>query len=357
MENNNTQRVGTTARNNRTMNRKGPFIRFDIAMLNSLDMTLVRQKYGIEGWGIVLYIMKCLLERHTDCRAPLSIVPEIAHLCHKSKRTILQLIRDFPALFEIEPDGQTFTSPYLLQLFVKCSAKNEKSNSSLNKLTNETIDNQPVNVPKNNEQEQEQKKTTKRVEKVDDADDAGKLMERDTETKPSNTSPNPSGTSPNPSDTSPNPSEGGERKLLANLIFLPRYCYKRTLEYGCKNGLHAQYSSKYRHEGTLEYRHASGLHAQNPSIFRHKRAFDYGRKSGLHARHPSLYSPRGQTLYSIRQARKLGLPPFGRVGVGIGRDSGWVSWRVKGECPDSQYQPFCDVIPAILCGNIAEIAR
>ena len=190
MENNNTQRVGTTARNNRTMNRKSPFIRFDIAMLNSLDMTLVRQKYGIEGWGIVLYIMKCLLERHTDCRAPLSIVPEIAYVCHKSKRTILQLIRDFPALFEIEPDGQTFTSPYLLQLFVKCSAKNEKSNRSLNKLTNETIDNQPVNVPKNNEQEQEQKKTTKRVEKVDD-DDVGKLIKRETETKPSDTSPNP----------------------------------------------------------------------------------------------------------------------------------------------------------------------
>ena len=198
MENNNTQRVGTTARNNRTMNRKGPFIRFDIAMLNSLDMTLVRQKYGIEGWGIVLYIMKCLLERHTDCRAPLSIVPEIAYVCHKSKCTILQLIRDFPALFEIEPDGQTFTSPYLLQLFVKCSAKNEKSNRSLNKLTNETIDNQPVNVPKNNEQEQEQKKTTKRVEKVDDADDA--VFEK--------------------RKTSPNPSEGGERTPLANSVFL-----------------------------------------------------------------------------------------------------------------------------------------
>ncbi|WP_314126723.1 hypothetical protein [Segatella maculosa] len=206
MENNNTQWVGTTALNNRTMNRKGPFIRFDIAMLNSLDMTLVRQKYGIEGWGIVLYIMKCLLERHTDCRAPLPIVPEIAYVCHKSKRTILQLIRDFPALFEIEPDGQTFTSPYLLQLFVKCSAKNEKSNRSLNKLTNEAIDNQSVNVPKNNEQEQEQKKTTKRVEKVDDVADVGKLMERDTETKPS--------------DTSPNPSEGGERTPLANSVFL-----------------------------------------------------------------------------------------------------------------------------------------
>ncbi|EHO74654.1 hypothetical protein HMPREF9944_00106, partial [Segatella maculosa OT 289] len=179
-------------------NRKGPFIRFDIAMLNSLDMTLVRQKYGIEGWGIVLYIMKCLLERHTDCRAPLSIVPEIAYVCHKSKCTILQLIRDFPALFEIEPDGQTFTSPYLLQLFVKCSAKNEKSNRSLNKLTNETIDNQPVNVPKNNEQEQELKKTTKRVEKVDDVADV--VFEK--------------------RKTSPNPSEGGERKPLANSVFL-----------------------------------------------------------------------------------------------------------------------------------------
>ena len=220
MENNNTQRVGTTARNNRTMNRKGPFIRFDIAMLNSLDMTLVRQKYGIEGWGIVLYIMKCLLERHTDCRAPLSIVPEIAYVCHKSKRTILQLIRDFPALFEIEPDGQTFTSPYLLQLFVKCSAKNEKSNRSLNKLTNETIDNQPVNVPKNNEQEQEQKKTTKRVEKVDDVADAGKLMERDTETKPS--------------DTSPNPSEGGEHKPLANSVFLQISSRRNSRIQACK---------------------------------------------------------------------------------------------------------------------------
>ena len=50
------------------------------------------------------------------------------------------------------------------------------------------------------------KKTTKRVEKVVDDDDAGKLMERDTETKPS--------------DTSPNPSEGGERTPLANSVFL-----------------------------------------------------------------------------------------------------------------------------------------
>ena len=206
MENKNTQRVGTTARRNTVNNASELFVRFNLSMLNAYDMVLVREKYGIAGWGIVLYIMKCLLERHTDCRAPLSIVPEIAYVCHKSKRTILQLICDFPALFEIEPDGQTFTSPYLLQLFVKCSAKNEKSNRSLNKLTNETIDNQPVNVPKNNEQEQEQKKTTKRVEKVDDVDDAGKLIKRETETKPS--------------DTSPNPSEGGERTPLANSVFL-----------------------------------------------------------------------------------------------------------------------------------------
>ena len=327
MENNNTQRVGTTARNNRTMNCKGPFIRFDIAMLNSLDMTLVRQKYGIEGWGIVLYIMKCLLERHTDCRAPLSIVPEIAYVCHKSKRTILQLIRDFPALFEIEPDGQTFTSPYLLQLFVKCSAKNEKSNNSLNKLTNETIDNQAVNVPKNNEQEQEQKKTTKRVEKVDDGTDVGKLMERDTETKPSDTS-------PNPSDTSPTPSEGGEHKLLANSVFLqisprrsPRIQAQKRLTHSKSLHLPLQTSPRIRAQKRLTRSTPLAVFTAKADAMLHS--------PGPQARAPSLWEGRGRFL----------------------GDSGWVSWRVKGECPDSQYQPFCNVISAILCGNIAEIAR
>ena len=57
------------------------------------------------------------------------------------------------------------------QKYIKNSTKKENSNRSLNKLTNETIDNQLVNVPKNYEQEQEQKKTTKRVEKVDVDDD------------------------------------------------------------------------------------------------------------------------------------------------------------------------------------------
>ena len=288
MENNNTQRVETTARNNRTMNRKGPFIRFDIAMLNSLDMTLVRQKYGIEGWGIVLYIMKCLLERHTDCRAPLSIVPEIAYVCHKSKRTILQLICDFPALFEIEPDGQTFTSPYLLQLFVKCSAKNEKSNRSLNKLTNETIDNQPVNVSKNNEQEQEQKKTTKRVEKVDDVADVGKLMKRDTETKHSNTS-------PNPSDTSPNPSEGGERKLLANSVFLqilpqtfPRIQAQKRLTRPKSLHLPPQTSPRIRTQKRL-------VHSKSLVVFT-ARADAVQHLPGPQARAPSLWEGRGRFL-------------------------------------------------------------
>ena len=334
MENNNTQRVGTTAQNNRTMNCKGPFIRFDIAMLNSLDMTLVRQKYGIEGWGIVLYIMKCLLERHTDCRAPLSIVPEIAYVCHKSKRTILQLIRDFPALFEIEPDGQTFTSPYLLQLFVKCSAKNEKSNRSLNKLTNETIDNQPVNVPKNNEQEQEQKKTTKRVEKVDDVADVGKLMERDTETKPS--------------DTSPNPSEGGERKLLANSVFLqisPQTFPTIRAQKWLARPIFLQISPQTfpRIQACKRLAHSKSLHLPpqtSPRIRTQKRlarstplavftarADAMQHSSGPQARAPSLWEGRGRCLESRR------------------------------ECPDLQYQPFCNVIPAILCGNIAEMAR
>ena len=319
MENNNTQRVGTTARNNRTMNRKGPFIRFDIAMLSSLDMTLVRQKYGIEGWGIVLYIMKCLLERHTDCRAPLSIVPEIAYVCHKSKRTILQLICDFPALFEIEPDGQTFTSPYLLQLFVKCSAKNEKSNRSLNKLTNETIDNQPVNVPKNNEQEQEQKKTTKRVEKVDDADDAGKLMERDTETKPS--------------DTSPNPSEGGEHKPLANSVFLqisPQTFPRIRAQKWLTRPIFLQISSR-RNPRTQAYKrltHSKSLHfppQTSPRLQAQKRlarstplfVFTARADAMLHspgpqARAPSLWEGRG------RYWERLGVS-FWRLGVGVWR--------------------------------------
>ena len=123
--------------------------------------------------------------------------------------------------------------------------------------------------------------------------------------------------------------------------------YGQTLEYGHKNGLHAQYSSKYRHEGTLEHRHTNGLHARYSSIYRHKRTLDYECKSGLHARRPSLYSQRGQTLCCIHQAHKLGLPPFGRVGVGIGRDSGlvfggagWGSWRTGSECPGLQHSPY-----------------
>ena len=49
--------------------------------------------------------------------------------------------------------------------YIKNSTKKENSNRSLNKLTNETIDNQPVNVPKNYEQEQEQKKDDEKSRK------------------------------------------------------------------------------------------------------------------------------------------------------------------------------------------------
>ena len=48
------------------------------------------------------------------------------------------------------------------QKYIKNSTKKENPNRSLNKLTNETIDNQPVNVPKNYEQEQEQKRRRKK---------------------------------------------------------------------------------------------------------------------------------------------------------------------------------------------------
>ena len=199
------QQGHVVARNHRDCKESEIFVRFEISMLNSYDMTLVRDKYGIEGWGIVLYIMKYLIERRTDCRAPLYVVGEIAHACHKNRRTILQLIADFPSLFEIETGGKIFSSPYLLRFFLKTSAKKEKSNRSLDKLTNETLDNQEVSFPKNKNKEQEQI-TTK-------------------EKKRKETSPSPRGTSPSPSQggenvddgrrlreigTSPDPSQGGE---------------------------------------------------------------------------------------------------------------------------------------------------
>ena len=159
MENKNTQRVGTTARRNTVNNASELFVRFNLSMLNAYDMVLVREKYGIAGWGIVLYIMKYLLERRTECRAPLYAVAEIAHACHKNQKTILQLIYDLPALFTIEPDGQIFTSPYLVRFFVKNSTEKEKSNRNLNKLTNRSIDNQAINFPKNYELELEQRTT------------------------------------------------------------------------------------------------------------------------------------------------------------------------------------------------------
>ena len=305
MENKNTQRVGTTARRNTVNNASELFVRFNLSMLNAYDMVLVREKYGIAGWGIVLYIMKCLLERHTDCRAPLSIVPEIAYVCHKSKRTILQLIRDFPALFEIEPDGQTFTSPYLLQLFVKCSAKNEKSNRSLNKLTNETIDNQPVNVPKNNEQEQEQKKTTKRVEKVDDVADV--VFEK--------------------RKTSPNPSEGGERTPLANSVFLQispqtfptiraqkwlarpiffRISPRRNLRIqACKRLAHSK-SLHITPQTSLRLRVQKWLARSTPLAVFTARADAMLHSPGPQARAPSLWEGRGRFLEG--QAGFLGGP-------------------------------------------------
>ena len=111
-------------------------------------------------------------------------------------------------------------------------------------------------------------------------------------------------TSSNPSDTPPNPSEGGEHKLLASLIFLPRYCYKRALKYGHKSGLLAQYLS--------------------------------------------LYSRREQTLYYVRHAHKVGLPPFGRVGVGF--------WRT-GPGIALQSQPLCHAISTILRVNLSHFAR
>ena len=114
MENQRMQKGNMAARNNRAMQSSEVFIRLDISMLNSYDMMLVRGKYGIEGWGVVVFIMKYLIERRTDCRAPLYAVNEIARICHKRKNSVLQLIMEFPSLFEIEANGKIFFSPYLL---------------------------------------------------------------------------------------------------------------------------------------------------------------------------------------------------------------------------------------------------
>ena len=172
MENQRMQKGNMAARNNRAMQSSEVFIRLDISMLNSYDMMLVREKYGIEGWGVVVFIMKYLIERRTDCRAPLYAVNEIARICHKRKNSVLQLIMEFPSLFEIEANGKIFFSPYLLQFFGNSSANEKQANHSLDKLTNETLDNQEVSFPKNKNKEQEQiKDEEKEVEKADvDAD-------------------------------------------------------------------------------------------------------------------------------------------------------------------------------------------
>ena len=183
MENQRMQKGNMAARNNRAMQSSEVFIRLDISMLNSYDMMLVREKYGIEGWGVVVFIMKYLIERRTDCRAPLYAVNEIARICHKRKNSVLQLIMEFPSLFEIEANGKIFFSPYLLQFFGNSSANEKQINHSLDKLTNETLDNQEVSFPKNKNKEQEQITTKEKKRK---------------------------GTSPDPRGTSPSPSQGGE---------------------------------------------------------------------------------------------------------------------------------------------------
>ena len=249
MENQRMQRGNMAARNNRAMQSSEVFIRLDISMLNSYDMMLVREKYGIEGWGVVVFIMKYLIERRTDCRAPLYAVNEIARICHKRKNSVLQLIMEFPSLFEIEANGKIFFSPYLLQFFGNSSANEKQINHSLDKLTNETLNNQEVSFPKNKNKEQEQitTKEKKRKETSPDPsqggeDDADGKNLREIKTSPSpsqggendadgknlgkiGTSPNPSqggesvadgtrlreiGTSPDPRGTSPDPSQGGE---------------------------------------------------------------------------------------------------------------------------------------------------
>ena len=220
MENQRMQKGNMAARNNRAMQSSEVFIRLDISMLNSYDMMLVREKYGIEGWGVVVFIMKYLIERRTDCRAPLYAVNEIARICHKRKNSVLQLIMEFPSLFEIEANGKIFFSPYLLQFFGNSSANEKQINHSLDKLTNEILDNQEVSFPKNKNKEQEQitTKEKKRKETSPSPSQGGESVDDGKRLREIKTSPDPSQGGENDADgknlreigTSPNPSQGGE---------------------------------------------------------------------------------------------------------------------------------------------------
>ena len=220
MENQRMQRGNMAARNNRAMQSSEVFIRLDISMLNSYDMMLVREKYGIEGWGVVVFIMKYLIERRTDCRAPLYAVNEIARICHKRKNSVLQLIMEFPSLFEIEANGKIFFSPYLLQFFGNSSANEKQINHSLDKLTNETLDNQEVSFPKNKNKEQEQitTKEKKRKGTSPSPSQGGECVADGKNLREIKTSPTPSQGGESVDDgrklreigTSPDPSQGGE---------------------------------------------------------------------------------------------------------------------------------------------------
>ena len=220
MENQRMQKGNMAARNNRAMQSSEVFIRLDISMLNSYDMMLVREKYGIEGWGVVVFIMKYLIERRTDCRAPLYAVNEIARICHKRKNSVLQLIMEFPSLFEIEANGKIFFSPYLLQFFGNSSANEKQTNHSLDKLTNETLDNQEVSFPKNKNKEQEQI-TTKEKKRKETSPDPSQGGENDADGKRlrreesitamhSATSCGTKHRKTQKTEASPSPSQGGE---------------------------------------------------------------------------------------------------------------------------------------------------
>ncbi len=154
-----------TARNRRNTGSSQLHLRLELSFLNSYDMAMLKEKYSIAGWGVAIYMMKFLLERRTNCRAPLYAISEIAHGCHKSPKFVLQLINDFPSLFQIESNKKVFYSPFLQQLFGECSARNEETNDGLEKLTNRQIDNQSLSLPKNKELKQEQRTTKEKKRK------------------------------------------------------------------------------------------------------------------------------------------------------------------------------------------------
>ena len=124
----------------------GKFLLLDTRLLNSPDLFRLRETMGMEGWGMALFVLNYLLEHGEWGRAPLHAVTDLARMCHKNKRSMMALLTDYPTLFEIEAGGKVFNSPYLLQCLGGEKIKINQKSCGLETLTNESSDNQALNL-------------------------------------------------------------------------------------------------------------------------------------------------------------------------------------------------------------------